>query len=499
MHVAIAGFHHETNTFAAKHAEYEDFEKADGWPALAKGAEIFKALKGCNIPISGFIEQAKKYNWQLEPLLWCNAPPAGRVTRDAYERITMQMLTELQPLQGVVDAIYLDLHGAMVTESFDDGEGELLHRIRRIMGNDIPIIVSLDLHANVTREMFELTNVMVGFKTYPHIDMAETGERAAHILHHIQRRGQVPFKAMAKLPYLIPITSQCTLIEPAATIYRKLTQLEATSGMVTASFLMGFPPADIKECGPAIVVYADDEPVAQAVCQQLEEKLLESERDFKSKLWTPKDAVAYGQQFYEGKPTILADTQDNPGAGASSDTTGIIHELIEQDVSGAVVACFYDPENAELAHRCGVGKQLFMTLGGKAPGDDPLENVFMVEKVSEGEFKATGPVYGGSTMKLGKMALISRKGVKIIVTSRKVQAADQAIFRHMGVDPAMQRILVLKSSVHFRADFDPIARKTLIVESPGLNIENPEQLPYESIRSDVRLRPEGKTRKQLES
>ena len=210
MRVAVGGFMHETNTFAPSKATYEKFLQADSWPGLQTGSGVLAETAGINIPIAGFIAAAGDFD--LVPLLWCNAGPSAHVTDDAFERIAGDMMERLKAA-GAIDGLYLDLHGAMVTESHEDGEGELLARARAIVGPDVPIVASLDLHANVTERMVEAADLLVGFRTYPHVDMAETGGRAAGLLAKIMREGR-PAKALRRPDFLISINWQLDRIVP---------------------------------------------------------------------------------------------------------------------------------------------------------------------------------------------------------------------------------------------------------------------------------------------
>ncbi|MEX2298150.1 MAG: M81 family metallopeptidase, partial [Dongiaceae bacterium] len=255
VRIAVAGFHHETNTFAPTRARYEDFVVADAWPGLTRGDALFDTVRGANLPVAGFIEAAEAAGHSIVPLLWCAASPSAAVEEAAYETVVAEILDRLAEA-GVIDAIFLDLHGAMVTTHLEDGEGELLRRLRRKVGDKLPIVVSLDFHANVTDAMVEHATALVGYRTYPHVDMAETGARAMGILAHALGGGAL-HAAKRKLPFLIPLNWQCTLTEPAAGIFRQLGAQESVgNAIVSLSFLPGFPPADIRECGPMVLAYA---------------------------------------------------------------------------------------------------------------------------------------------------------------------------------------------------------------------------------------------------
>lgn len=489
--IAVGGFQHETNTFAPTKATFEHFEVADGWPALTTGPEMFGAVQGINLPAAGFVEAARAAGHELVPLLWCSATPLAQVERDAYERISAMMIEELRRA-GSLDAIYLDLHGAMVAEHLQDGEGELLARIRAVVGPDLPIVASLDLHANITAAMVERSTALLSFRSYPHIDMAETGAAAAALVERILREG-APAKSFRKPAFLIPLVWQCTMIEPAATIYRELAAMEAGEVM-SLTFTPGFPPADIAECGPAVVAYAASQEAADRAADRLSAIIAENEPDFAGHIYQPDEAVRHAMHENGGSnPIILADTQDNPGAGTNSDTMGLFEALVRNGAVGAVEGLICDPDVAAIAHQAGEGSEISVELGEKSglAGHRPMDATFKVEKLGNGRFTATGPFYSGSRMQLGRMALLSVNGVRAVISSRKQQAADQSMFRHLGIEPREQRILALKSSVHFRADFQPIASEILIVAAPGSNPVDHLALPYRHLREGIRLMPMG--------
>ncbi len=498
MRIAVGGFQHETNTFAPTKADYAAFEQADSWPALQRGEALLSAFGGMNVPVAGFIDAASAANTLL-PLVWCSATPSAHVTEDAFERVMAMMIEDLRAA-GPVDAVYLDLHGAMVTEHFDDGEGEILRRVRAVIGRDVPLVASLDLHANVTAHMVDEADALIGYRTYPHVDMAETGARAAEHLFRLVRSGQRQAKAMRRLDYLIPLTAQCTLIEPAAELYALVAETEGRmlgNGRVTSvSFTTGFPPVDIPECGPVVVAYGETEAAAEAAAQRIADAAREAEPDFKEKLWSARDAVAHAiRHSAPGKgPVVLADTQDNPGAGGNGDTIGILSELIAQDARNACLAVLYDPESAARAAQAGEGARLTLSLGAKtggAPDERPVEAEFEVLRITNGEFLATGPFYGGSRMSLGTTVRLRHGGVQVVVASRKGQCADKEMIRHTGLDPRELGILAVKSSVHFRADFGPMASEVLVVESPGPNTADLAKLPFRRLRKGLRVTPMG--------
>ena len=481
--IAIAGFLHETNTFVGRHTGMDAFLTADAWPGLVQGNALLDEVVGANIAITGFIKEVAAHNHELLPLLWASANPSGPVTQHAYEKIWAMLARELEQAMPV-DALFLDLHGAMVVEHIDDGEGELLTRIRAIIGPDIPIVAVLDFHANVSPRMVALTDALTVYRTYPHVDMSATGRRAALLLQRILA-GERLHKAYRQLPFLIPMLWQCTLIEPLSTLMHLVEQLER-DGCVSASIVPGFPLADIYDCGPTVLAYGTDAAATEAAVQRLYDAVLAQRDAFCGQLYTPAQAVSHALASSGDGTIILADTQDNPGGGGAGDTTDILHELVRQRSLDACIGLLCDPAAAAAAHAAGVGVTLEMSLGGQSGiGAAPLVGRYIVEALGNGQFTGTGPFYLGCRMDLGPMARLRMDGIQILVSSRKQQAADQAMFRHLSVDPARQRILVLKSSVHFRADFAGLAREILIVAASGVNVADLTQLRFQKLRPGV--------------
>jgi len=491
--IAVGGFLHETNTFAPTKATYDDFVHGGGWPAMAQGADVLRVMRNINIGLAGFVEAAEAQGWEMVPTISCGASPCAHVTRDAYERI-VKVLVEGVNAAGKLDAVYLDLHGAMVTEHLDDGEGEILRRVREVIGKDLPLVVSLDLHANVTPEMVEHADALIAYRTYPHVDMAETGRAAARHLALLLRSKQKFAKAFRQLPFLIPISWQCTSDQPTKGIYQKLAARQGEA-VPTLSFAPGFPAADFAHCGPSVFAYGRTQADADAAADNIAALVESHEDDFDGLIYTPDDGVRLAMELAKtaSKPIIIADTQDNPGAGGDSDTTGMLRALVRNNATKAAIGVIYDPQSAKTAHAAGVGATVTIALGGKSgiPGDAPYQETFIVEQLSDGRFVAPGPYYGGRDMDMGPSAALRIGDVRVVVSSHKAQLADQAMYRYVGIEPTEQAILVNKSSVHFRADFEPIAEKLLICAAPGAMPADTAELPWTRLRPGIRTRPNG--------
>lgn len=365
--IAVAGFQHETNTFAPSHATYAEFEEADAWPGLLKNDEVIRELSGLKVSLTGFTDAAIAYGgYEIIPVLWCAAEPSSYVSNDAFERIANQIMEGIGDA-GKLDGIYLELHGAMVTQAFEDGEGELLRRIRELTGPDLPIAVSFDLHANITPEIFRHASSINIFRTYPHIDLVDTGARSFISMQRLLTSEPL-YKAFRQVPFLVPLTSQHTESEPCQSIYASLEHLNNET-LFSADIAMGFPPADIYHAGPSVVAYAGAQIDANKAADVLLQTLIDAENGFGDVLLSPQAAVTEAMAHSGPKPVVIADAQDNAGAGASSDTTGLLSTLVQSNAQGVVLAILNDVDVAAQAHELGINAEFSTSLGGKSGQD----------------------------------------------------------------------------------------------------------------------------------
>ncbi|WP_353627702.1 M81 family metallopeptidase [Ralstonia pseudosolanacearum] len=485
MKILVAGFHHETNTFAPSRATYDMFLNGDGWPAMKRGAEVL-SLRNANVPIAGFLAAMEAAGHEMVPVLWAAANPSGPVTEDAFERIAGKIIAASR--QQDFDAIYLDLHGAMVTEHCDDGEGELLARLRATVRNDVLIVASLDLHANVTVLMQECADGLVAYRTYPHVDMATTGMRAAQLLKDLAAAKSPVVKACRRLPFLIPINGMCTTVEPARGVYRRLAEAE-TGGVLSLSFAPGFPAADFPECGPTVWGYGVDADAIDQAVETLYRDVLDNEPLWGTTFLSPDEAVLAAIKIAEPaqKPVVIADTQDNPGAGGDSNTTGMLAALVRHNARRAAIGLIYDPQAAQAAHDAGLGAEVRLAIG--ASSAEPFEGTFTVESLSNGECVLDGPMMNGLRLELGLSACLRIGDVHVAVSSARAQMMDRNQYRMVGIQPELMKVLVNKSSVHFRADFEPIAQAVLVAKAPGVALADPGELPWTRLAPGMRVRP----------
>lgn len=490
--IAVGGFHHETNCFLPSRTDFAYFQSHRDRPPLVRGQDVLKWLTNTSFALSGFMEVMSSQH-EMVPLLWTSGGAGGLVTRDAFERISAELVGALS-VSMPVDAIYLDLHGAMVTEDFEDGEGELLRRIRAAVGPDLPLVISLDYHANVTPQMVELTDGMAAYYTYPHVDRAQTGRRAARILSTILVSGRPHGRALRKIPFLLPLNFQSTLIEPSKGIVDASASAEQGE-ILSAAYLAGFPPSDLHDCGPSVIVHAATQKAADAAADALAQKIVAAEADFLQPLFETDEGILKAIEVAKtaSRPVVVADTQDNPGCGGTADTTGVLEALVRLKVENAVLGIFWDPEAAAAAHRAGEGKTIRIALGGKhgPAGVKPYEADFLVTRVAPGQMRTSGRAIGGRNIDLGPMATLKIDGVTVVVSSKRMQAHDRELFRHVGIEPEAQKILALKSAVHFRAEFEPMSETVIVVVAPGGHVVDPGAYDYRRLRAGVRLGPLG--------
>ena len=496
--VALAGFLHETNTFAPSKARMADFVQGGGYMPMVRGDAMIPRSKGINLGIGGAIEFGESSGWNMVPVLWAGAIPSAHVTRDAYESITDDIISGIAAAEDL-DGVFLDLHGAMVAEHEDDGEGAFLARVRALVGPDVMIAAALDLHGNITAQMVEAADVLVGFRTYPHVDMADTGHRAAQqldrLMHKLRHRAAPDAKAFRRLPFLVPIAWQSTSAEPGRALYDLVADCEGGT-IPSTSFFFGFPAADFPGCGPTVICYGATQADADHAADTIEQAVLDAEPVLAGVTYDPDAGVIEAMRLAQTatKPVVIADTQDNPGAGGDSNTTGMLRALVSNKARRAALGNMVDPAAAAAAHAGGEGARITIALGGfsNIPGDAPYEETFTVEKLSDGKFIASGPFYGGAPLDMGPSACLRIDDVRIVVTTNKAQMADQEMYRFVGIEPTQQAILVNKSSVHFRADFDPIAETILTCVAPGPMPVSPASLPFTNLAPGIRLEPLGK-------
>ena len=482
MRLFLAMMSHETNTFSNVPTDRGQFEKRH----LHYGGEIVETFRGTGTCLGGMIAAAERLGATLVPSVAAAASPAGRVTKDIYEHVKERLLADLRAA-GRVDGVLLDLHGAMVPEGMDDGEGDIIAAVRAVVGTSVPIAVTLDLHGNLSEAMVRGADLLHGYKTYPHVDMAERGVEATERLADTIARRIRPTAAFRRPPLLPPIGSQRTAVGPMRRLYDMADEMERDPKVVSISILAGFPYADIPEAGLGVYVVTDDDPaLAEALAERLARAAWEHRHEFVHAGLPVPEAVRRALAA-PGRPIVLADMADNTGGGAAGDGTEILRELVRVGARSAVVACLWDPAAVEACVRAGVGQRITLQVGGKV--DDrhgaPLTVTGVVRTLSDGRFVHKGPMGRGLPGRLGTTAVLDVDDIKVILISYRWQTLDPEMLRFVGLEPLDHKLVVVKSTIHYRAAFEPIAAEIVEVDAPGLSSSNLGRFRFERVRRPI--------------
>ncbi|MFD0979080.1 M81 family metallopeptidase [Tropicimonas aquimaris] len=490
MRIAIVGFQHETNSFSPGVTTAEAFETPFGWPRLSRGEELLERLPGTAVPSAGALAELKAAGGTPVPIFWAIALPSAPVDHAAFEGYRNEILDGLRaalPLDGV----FLELHGAMATTEEEDAEGAIIAAVRDLVGSDLPIVVSLDLHTNLTQRMVSGADFLDAYRTYPHVDMSETGARAMRRMISFVNGASRPAAAFREVPFLLPLTAQATGAEPVCRLYRAAQEAGGDGRDVTLT--LGFPLADIASAGPAIAAYAPDAATAEALAEAQLALWTAAETEFAAPILPPAEAIAAARAVPPGPgPVVLADVQDNPGGGGTNDTTGLLQAMVDAGLDGALLVHIADAEAVAAAQVAGPGAVVDVPLGGKSDPETgaPVPGPWRVCRLGDGRFTGQGPMYSGNAIDMGPVALLERNGVQVIVAAGRMQASEPALIRHLGIEPAELPFLAVKSSVHFRGAYQEMARGILHVDAPGRVTMDLTRLPYRRA-----LRPPAGTRR----
>lgn len=495
--VLVAKFAHETNRFSNRPTGLAAFRAN----MLYTGTDVVSRLRGTNSEIAGFLEVGEAEGWDIVPTIAANAGPSGMVTAEAEEFVTREILAGLDG--DAVDSVLLALHGAMVTETADDGEGALLSKLRDRLGPDVPIIGTLDLHANVTDRMASLATALISYRTYPHVDMRERGVEAARLMARCLAGEVRPTTVVTRAPLLVGCDDGRTtnaggqMLDHLAAA-RRLEREEP--GVLTVSVNAGFVAADIEQAGPSVTVTGDGaSPRWRELADAIMAEIWRRRDETSIEVLTAEEAVRrclHVERKGDGSlagPVVIADYADNPGAGAYGDATGLLKAMLDAGVSNAAFGGLYDPEAAAEMHRAGTGSRLTLSLGGKtAPerGGGPLTLTGTVTALGDGKFVYEGPMSTGVTGDIGPCACfrVEDSGgadVDVLVTSNNVQMLDRALFRSVGIQPEEKAVLAVKSQQHFRGAFGPIASEILICDTGAMSSDDLSFVTFNHVRRPI--------------
>jgi microcystin degradation protein MlrC len=466
----IASMLHETNTFSPVPTPITSF--GPGGPL--RGKEAIAELADTNYAIGGFIGLAREAGADFVVPVAANANPSGLVTREAYEQMAGEILAAVR---AGCDAVMLDLHGAMVCEHLDDGEGELLARIRAI-APQMPIAVALDFHAQMTNRIVDNATVVTGYRTYPHIDMRLTGERAGRTLLRALAGEVKPRILWGRRPILSSTLSHTPSRNPMKDIMDRAIATEAAGEVLNASVFGGFPQADIPHLGLSAVVVvdmakADGERTGTALRDALLDQAWERRDDFRYRGEPLADSIARARQMTEG-PIILVDHGDNTASGGTQDVMSVLEEVVRQQLDDVVAGPFCDPQAVAQMIEAGIGANVNLEVGGRIDmpalnlKGKPMRLEGKVRAITDGEFIVTGPMATGARIRMGRTAVLDTGRVQVVVSEGRSEPFDLGVFTHCGIDPRRKRYVLIKSRQHFRAGFEPIARE--IIECQGLGV-----------------------------
>jgi microcystin degradation protein MlrC len=482
MKLVLAMMKHETNTFSPVKTDWQRFLD---WGAYL-GPEVQRAYEGTAMPIGAYLRLAREIGAEVVTPVAAEAMPSGAVAAEAYALMSDAIVDAVR--QGC-DAALLDLHGAMVAETTPDGEGSLLERIRAV-APELPIAVTCDLHANLTERMVRNATALIGYKTYPHVDMHEVGEQVGRILLRAMRGEIRPAMGWARRPLLAQTLRMGTDDEPMRSLIAAA-RAEERRGLLAATVFGGFPLADMADAGMSAICIADgDAEAAQAAAERLMTAAWERRDDFLYRPEPLEDAVARAKAMAEG-PVLLLDHADNVGSGGTQDVMTVLREVLRQGLEDVAVAAVWDPAAVRQMAAAGVGATVTLQLGGRTDmpsiglAGEPLTLTGRVRTLSDGEWIVRGPMYTGVKVSMGPTAVLDTGAVQIVIVSRHHEPWDQGVFTSVGIDPKTKRYLLLKSRIHYRAGFGPLARATITCDGEGVTTSDNSRLHFERVRRPI--------------
>jgi microcystin degradation protein MlrC len=485
--IAIGGISHETHAFSPMPTALADFEQR----ALLSGAAMLSAARGSDGVLGGIIDTAGKAGVELVPTLFASAMPAGPVEHDAWGQLQLGLLTRLRTAairEPGLDGVILALHGAMATTDDRDPDGALVEAVRETVGGDVPIVVVLDSHGTPSDRLIGGASAILSYRTYPHIDTHATGGTAVALCRSLAQGPIQPRTAVRRLPVLLPLTAQRTNgPTPMARMMRQISALSRLPGVVQTNLLPGFPYHDVPHAGATVTVTTDnDRDLAESVAARYAEGAWQFLRTLGSTA-IALDELTAPVIHTSGRPVVLADVSDNPGAGAPGDNTAILARALDEGWGPGIVATICDPESVARAFETGPGTTIDIALGGRMTpwSGDPVPGPWEVRSVGEGVVRNAGPIGRGGASRHGPTAALRRDGVTVIVTSRRQPVLEPAIIDALGIDRAGAGWIAVKSAVHLRAAFEPIAAEIVEVDAGGLATERLDTFAYHQVRRPI--------------
>ena len=483
MRLVIGKISHESNTFSVIPTDL----KAFGERGYYRGDDIFGAFENTNTPLGGFIAGAQSRDVELIPTVAADATPAGPVTRKAFETMLEDLLQGIRSAEAF-DGILLQLHGAMVTDDHEDGEGVILSAVRDEVGNDVPIIATLDLHGCVTDLMIERATAFFGYDTNPHVDGYDRGLEAFEAMMRVLEGTSRPVMARAQPPMMPHPLRVRTDTGPLVSLLERAREWEQDPRVINVCVFGGWPHIDVHDAGLSFVAVTEgDRDLAQEIAEDLSGRAMASLPDFLPRnLVETEEAVRVAMEAPE-QPVILAEIGDSPAGGSSGDGTVTLRALLEAGADSVAIVV-KDPEAVEEAARIGVKGPFKMKVGGKTDEfhGDPVMLEGTVRAITDGTYRNRGPMATGVQVDLGRTAVIRvRRSFDVLLTERRVSPTDPQVLRQAGIEPTDKKIVVLKSGGHFRAAYTPLAGKIIDVNTPGVTAADLTIFRYENVRRPI--------------
>lgn len=478
--IAVGGIVHETHSFSDIPTTLADFKQK----SLYTGEAIIDEMTGTRSGIGGMIEGASHYDWELLPTLYATAMPSGIVSEDAYQTMLKDLLSRLSDVMPV-DGVLLALHGAMVTEDCLDAESDILEAVRGIVGDEIPIVVELDMHGNISPRTAELADVLVAFDENPHIDPHARGVETTTIMADLLEPRITPTVAHLTVPIVLAPQSTGTADLPIRAVHDRVREMEAEDDVICICVMAGFAYSDTPFTGASIIVTTHNQPaLAQTYAQELSDILLANYDADSYQALSVDDAVKKALAT-EGHPIILVDSADNIGGGTPGDGTDALKAMLDNNVQeGTIVLA--DAEAVEVCWDAGVGNEVTLSVGGKSDKwhGEPIPVTGIVKVLSDGSFDCELPdnhfaAFYGNTIHMGKTVWLRVDGVNIILTTHKTPPFDLGQLRSVGVIPEEQKMIVVKSAVAYQAAYLPIAKGVIEMDTAGLCSANLSRFPYQ--------------------
>ena len=489
MRIAALGFHHETNTFQSVKTDYDSFANFE----FLRGSQIADRHATSKFTLAGYFKSAQMFEFDLVPLLFAFTGPTGTIAKDAFDRIADEMI-DLLKQNGPWDGVLLAQHGAAVTEEYPDMDGEISRRVREVVGPDTPVVMTLDLHCNITQAQVANTDAIVVFRTNPHLDAVERAVEASEILVKTIRGEVRPVQHLVQVPMMINIVKQPTSFGPMKEIMDEVHEVLETPGVLSASCGQGFPYADVEQMGISFLVVTDgDAGLAQKQAKWLAHQAWNRRAELQNDAPSVEEAVSRAMNApSDGKPTAIMDVGDNVGGGGTADSTHLLAEAIRQGLNGekSLLLTLFDPSAVQTCISAGVGSTITLRVGAGTDQlhGEPIELTANVRAITDGKFEEPKPTHGGIRFfDYGpSVALDTEDGHTIVLhTVRGIGNMSREQYYSIGIFPEQYRVIICKGTVSPRAAYEPISREIIMANSPGVTSANMSSFSYQNRRTQL--------------